>query len=148
MRRRAFTLIELLTVIAVLAVLAALLLPAFVRARENARQTQCLSHLRQIALAFSQYTGDWDEAFLIPDATFLPIDECGEVYEGHEPFNSVRTYGDQLCLTARTGKFGVAPATLTMSESFQVTRLASDGLPTITATISSSASTGFARLSR
>lgn len=96
MRRKAFTLIELLVVIAVLAVLAALLLPVFFKARENARQTTCLSNLRQIKMEFGQYLNDWDEAFPIPDTIFLPADECAEVYEGHEPFNGVRTYGDQL----------------------------------------------------
>jgi prepilin-type N-terminal cleavage/methylation domain-containing protein/prepilin-type processing-associated H-X9-DG protein len=51
MKRRAFTLIELLVVIAVVAVLVGLLLPAVQAAREAARRAQCVSQLKQIALA-------------------------------------------------------------------------------------------------
>lgn len=60
MMRRAFTLIELLVVIAVIAILAALLFPVFAKARERARQTQCISNLRQIGAAVDLYRQDWD----------------------------------------------------------------------------------------
>jgi len=110
MQKHGFTLIELLTVIAVIAVLAALLLPVLMRARESARQTNCLSNLRQIGMTFEQYVGDWDEAFPIPDANFLSIDECCEVYEGHEPFNGVRTYGDQLLAYSKNGQIWRCPS--------------------------------------
>jgi prepilin-type N-terminal cleavage/methylation domain-containing protein/prepilin-type processing-associated H-X9-DG protein len=63
LRRRGFTLVELLVVIAVLAVLIALLLPAVNRARESARQAVCSSNLRQLAGAMLAYTADNDGAF-------------------------------------------------------------------------------------
>ncbi len=61
MQRRGFTLIELLVVIAIIAILAAILFPVFARAREKARQTSCLSNLKQIGLAAHMYKNDYDE---------------------------------------------------------------------------------------
>jgi prepilin-type N-terminal cleavage/methylation domain-containing protein/prepilin-type processing-associated H-X9-DG protein len=55
---RGFTLIELLVVIAVIAVLAAILFPVFAKAREKARQTQCLNNLKQIGVAALLYADD------------------------------------------------------------------------------------------
>jgi prepilin-type N-terminal cleavage/methylation domain-containing protein/prepilin-type processing-associated H-X9-DG protein len=63
--RRAFTLVELLVVIAVIAILAALLLPALARAKQKARGIQCLNNLKQWVYALSMYK-DEDENGLIP----------------------------------------------------------------------------------
>lgn len=59
--KHGFTLIELLVVIAIIAILAAILFPVFARAREKARQTTCLSNLKQMGLAVLMYTNDCDE---------------------------------------------------------------------------------------
>jgi prepilin-type N-terminal cleavage/methylation domain-containing protein/prepilin-type processing-associated H-X9-DG protein len=62
-RGRGFTLIELLVVIAIIAILAAILFPVFAQAREKARQSGCLSNLKQIGTALMMYTQDNDEAY-------------------------------------------------------------------------------------
>ncbi len=59
-RRRGFTLIELLVVIAIIGILAAMLFPVFARARESARKVQCLSNVKNIALAVQMYLTDYD----------------------------------------------------------------------------------------
>lgn len=60
-QRAGFTLIELLVVIAIIAILAAILFPVFAQARDQARQTTCLSNLKQIGTGLMMYAQDHDE---------------------------------------------------------------------------------------
>ena len=72
---KGFTLIELLIVIAIIAILAAILFPVFARARENARRSSCQSNMKQLGLAWLQYTQDYDE-------TAIPASDNGNVGTG------------------------------------------------------------------
>ena len=80
--RRGFTLIELLVVIAIIAILASILFPVFAQAREKARQTACLSNMKQLGTSFQMYMGDYDGR--------LP---------GGAPYNSQKNWGDWVGMT-------------------------------------------------
>jgi len=61
-RKMGFTLIELLVVVAIIAILAAILFPVFLKAKEKANQTRCLSNMRQLALGLTRYIQDSNNA--------------------------------------------------------------------------------------
>lgn len=63
LKTKAFTLIELLVVIAIIAILAAILFPVFARAKKAAKQTTCISNLKQIGSSISIYMADYDDLF-------------------------------------------------------------------------------------
>jgi len=69
--RKAFTLVELLVVIAIIALLMALLMPALERAREQGMRVVCLNNLRQLTLAWNLYADDNDGKLV-----------CGYIEEG------------------------------------------------------------------
>ncbi len=77
----AFTLIEMLVVLAIIGILAGMILPALTRARETARRAHCMSNLNQIGLTMAQYTGACDD--------YLPSWACYGSTQG-----TVRSTGD------------------------------------------------------
>lgn len=90
---RAFTLVELLTVVAVVALLIALLLPAVQAARESARRSQCLANLRQIGIACQTYAANFG---YMPDglSTFGRPGHLGE-HHGYSAFTTLLPSLDQ-----------------------------------------------------
>jgi prepilin-type N-terminal cleavage/methylation domain-containing protein/prepilin-type processing-associated H-X9-DG protein len=89
-RKIGFTLIELLVVIAIIAILAAILFPVFARAREVARQSKCLSNLKQLGNAMQMYAQDYDERFA----------NCWHVFPGKNQYGGVQaTDATKVCIT-------------------------------------------------
>ena len=96
MMRRAFTLVELLVVLAVAAVLAGLSLPVLSGVRENGRVVQCVGNLRQIFGGLSLYAQDHNnhlpQRYYGPDATGQKIGYCEVILPyldpGRTPANS------------------------------------------------------------
>jgi prepilin-type N-terminal cleavage/methylation domain-containing protein/prepilin-type processing-associated H-X9-DG protein len=78
---RGFTLIELLVVIAIIAILAAILFPVFAKAREKARQTQCLNNQKQLATGLLMYAQDHED--ILPQYNEWPnaIGLSGKVFD-------------------------------------------------------------------
>jgi prepilin-type N-terminal cleavage/methylation domain-containing protein/prepilin-type processing-associated H-X9-DG protein len=86
----AFTLIELLVVIAIIAILAALLMPVFGKAKENARGTACLSNLRQIGVGLQLYVQENNnrmpsmrDRLLDTNSPVIPLPTVDEVLSNH-----------------------------------------------------------------
>jgi general secretion pathway protein G len=89
-RQFAFTLIELLTVIAIIGILAAILIPVVGRVRDSARASQCTSNLRQVALAL-RLCADDNRGRLPParvqpsDAYWYPVGGSGQIEWSRNP---------------------------------------------------------------
>jgi prepilin-type processing-associated H-X9-DG protein/prepilin-type N-terminal cleavage/methylation domain-containing protein len=97
MHRRAFTLVELLVVVAVIALLIALLLPALASARKSARASVCLANLRGIGQGTVMYESD-NQGLVIPSYNMTgvvgdttPLDGWGPILDRDGYMDSNRT---------------------------------------------------------
>jgi prepilin-type N-terminal cleavage/methylation domain-containing protein len=96
MRRRAFTLIELLVVIAIIAILAAILFPVFAQAREKARQTSCISNVKQLSLGMLMYAQDNDGVLFHQNGRGFNFTGCANMCTGNMCNNTNPLYDPEV----------------------------------------------------
>ena len=102
-RKRRFTLIELLIVIAIIAILAGMLLPALANARKKVRAIACISQLKQIGGAAQMYSGD-NQDYILPETIALEADSThlagGYSAHWHNKLTSYLQMGSTYVTTA------------------------------------------------
>lgn len=93
MGKRAFTLIEVLVVIAVIAILAAIQFPVFAKAKTDAKKTACTSNLMQVGKATAMYLNDFDGLMpWVPDEYLQltpAVDAAGKKYVSMGAFMAI-----------------------------------------------------------
>ena len=83
MKKRGFTLIEVIVVSGILLILGGLLFSLFATAREQARKTTCLGNLKQLALGMLMYARDWDDKFVPGGYGQGPMTEKQQAWWAH-----------------------------------------------------------------
>ena len=128
-RAKAFTLVELLVVIAVVAILMALIFPALARAKARAYRAACLSNLRQIALGFDLALNDNENRF--PDRRDLKTSLGYQPWATWPPSDPRGGWAAVALQSQLSGRVWVCPAleSSTLARASQVQQLAIPGDP-------------------
>jgi len=101
--KSAFTVIELLVVVAIIATLAALLLPSLSAARNKARQPTCLNNLKQINFGVEMYADDHDNVLALVSTNHAP-----EIWTDYKSW--IKSYVGLKRASSRQDKLFACPA--------------------------------------
>ena len=107
MKRRAFTLVELLVVISIIALLLAILMPSLGKARKQAQGVVCQTNLKQWGLAFRMYAQDYNGR-LFPGFTSSANDTCSDWWYS-KLWKYAKSEGIRFCPLARKYNPGTRP---------------------------------------
>ena len=124
-----FTLIVLLVVIAIVAILASMLLPALNKARNSAKQSSCVSNLKQIGLGLATYGIDFKDQLPLANGWFSPgSTSCRETAF----WSPNKGYDNQgLGLLPQTGIVGTLAASTPMHGTTFANKCGGDNRPAV-----------------